>query len=210
MHNINSGLLVSFEGTEGAGKSTLVAWVGQELKGQGFTVTLTREPGGTLLGEKIRTLILDHSMSSLTELFLYEAARSEHCFAVIRPALARGEIVLCDRFTDSTLAYQAYARGLPWQQVSHLNQIATQGLSPHLTVLLDIDPEFGLKRVVKPNRFEEEGVNFQIQVREGLLKARKEDPKRWLTLNALKFDLKSLGDQVIESITARKKEFLGH
>lgn len=176
------GRLITFEGTEGAGKSTLIQAVAQLL---GPGTVITREPGGTPVAESIRATILDHEMDPWTEVFLYEAARAEHLARVVRPALARGRTVLCDRFTDSTLAYQAHARGLPWAQISELNRLATQGLKPQLTVFLDIDPAVGLKRAKVKTRFEAEGVAFQKKVRAGFLKARREDPKRFLTLDAM-------------------------
>ncbi len=179
-----SGIFITFEGTEGAGKSTLMREVARRLREAGHDVIETREPGGTPVAEKIREVILGHTMNPWTELFLYEAARAEHLATTVEPALARGAIVLCDRFTDSTLAYQAHARGLPWKDVAALNRAATRGLKPHLTILLDLDPAEGLKRAQDPNRFEAEGVAFQSRVRQGFLKSRKLDPKRWFTLRS--------------------------
>lgn len=179
-----SGIFITFEGTEGAGKSTLMREVARRLREAGHDVIETREPGGTPVAEKIREVILGHTMNPWTELFLYEAARAEHLATTVEPALARGAIVLCDRFTDSTLAYQAHARGLPWKDVAALNRAATRGLKPHLTILLDLDPAEGLKRAQDPNRFEAEGVAFQARVRQGFLRSRKLDPKRWFTLRS--------------------------
>ncbi len=176
------GLFITFEGTEGAGKSTLIRATAEALSGS--ALTLTREPGGSPTAERIRELILKQSMDPWCELFLYEAARAEHLATTVRPALERGEIVLCDRYTDSSLAYQAHARGLDWKQVVRLNSIATQGLKPHLTVFIDIDPARGLARAQDRNRFEEEGIAFQARVRQGFLKSKKEDPQRWLILKA--------------------------
>ncbi|MDR3607291.1 MAG: dTMP kinase [Oligoflexia bacterium] len=178
-----SGLFITFEGTEGAGKSTLIRTLAEALPAN-RGVTLTREPGGSEIAEKIRGLILSQAMDPWCELFLYEAARAEHLAKTIRPALDRGEIILCDRYTDSSLAYQAHARGLDWKKVTQLNRIATQGIAPHLTVLIDIDPARGLARANDRNRFEDEGIAFQARVRQGFLKARRENPKRWLVLKA--------------------------
>lgn len=136
------------------------------------------------MAEALRDVILKNAMNPWTELFLYEAARAEHVESVIRPAISRGTVVLCDRFTDSTLAYQAHARGLPWREVRGLNRSATRGLRPNLTVLLDIDPEAGLRRARDANRFEAEGVKFQTRVRAGFLRSRREEPRRWLVLKA--------------------------
>ncbi len=193
---------MTFEGTEGAGKSTLIRTLAEILRQKNQSVTVTREPGGDPLAEKLRTLILENSMDPRTELFLYEAARAEHLARTVLPALKRGEIVLCDRFTDSSLAYQAHARGLPWKDVCQANQLATQGLIPHLTVWLDIDPEQGLRRAQDPNRFEAEGVAFQKKVRAGFLKASREiKPKRWLRLKARTESPEELAQAVLKKLT---------
>jgi dTMP kinase len=207
MTKVKYGILVSFEGTEGSGKSTLIRVLASQLKEQGYQTTQTREPGGDSVAEHIRSLILNHNMHPRTELFLYEAARAQHWQSTICPALARGEIVLCDRFIDSTLAYQSYARGLPWKEVQSLNRIATDGHKPHLTVLLDIDPEAGLKRAQDPNRFEAEGVLFQKKVRSGFLKARAEDPTRWLTLKVQKKTPEELSGSVLRYLKKRYKTY---
>ncbi len=203
MDFFKKGLLVSFEGTEGSGKSTLIQEVFLMLKKKGYQVIQTREPGGSPLAEKIRKILLHSSMDPKTELFLYEAARTEHLATSIRPALLEGAIVLCDRFTDSTLAYQAHARGLPWKEVKALNQIATSGLDPDLTFFLDIPPEIGLKRAQNPNRFEAEGLRFQKKVRLGYLKARAEHPKRWITLKASHQSPKEMAQSVVTTLTQR-------
>jgi len=179
-----TGKFITFEGTEGAGKSTLMAALKSELERAGIRVVSTREPGGVPVAEKIRTVILENEMSSWTELFLYEAARAEHLDQVVLPALRSGKWVLCDRFTDSSLAYQGHARGLPWKKVETLNALATQGLEPDLVVWLDIDPARGLKAAQNPNRFEAEGVAFQTKVRAGFTKAMKRRPRHWLKLKA--------------------------
>lgn len=199
------GILVTFEGTEGAGKSTLTDEVAARLHEYGYKAILTREPGGSRVSEQIRRLILDEKMDPRAELFLYEAARAEHLAQVIRPALARGEVVLCDRFTDSTLAYQAMARGLPWGEVKALNGFATQGLKPDLTILMDIDPAKGLKRATERTRFEAEGIDFHKKVRQGFLKAKSEDSKRWLVLKALGATPAEHAEQVIALLVKRFK-----
>jgi dTMP kinase len=200
------GRLITFEGTEGAGKSTLIreVWsrLSRELGAKG--VVITREPGGVPVAERIRATILEERMSPWTELFLYEAARAEHLAEVILPALERGQFVLCDRFTDSTLAYQAHARGLPWARVVELNRVATRGLQPDLTVLLDIDPAVGLRRAKVKTRFEAEGVKFQKKVRDGFLKSRRLEPKRWLTIRAESGTPEELGTRVIAELRARR------
>ena len=177
-----AGLFITFEGTEGAGKSTLIRSLAAELGFMGFDVCVTREPGGSGVAEKIRAILINEPMDPWTELLLYEASRAEHLAKTVRPALAAGKIVLCDRYSDSSLAYQGSARGIPWKKVHQANAMGTQGLTPNLTVLLDIDPEFALKRAQDPNRFEREGVEFQKKVRLGFLRALKEKPKRWYRL----------------------------
>jgi dTMP kinase len=179
-----SGTLITFEGTEGAGKSTLIAALGETLESLGLAVAITREPGGTQVAEKIRELILREKMDAWTELFLYEAARAEHLANRILPALGEGKIVLCDRFTDSSLAYQGAARGLDWKTVREINRIATRGLVPRATVFVDIDPAKGLRDAKNPNRFEAEGIAFQTQVRKGFLRAIREEPKRFVKVRA--------------------------
>jgi len=201
----HKGLLITFEGTEGAGKSTLIREVASKVtRDFGKTVIrLTREPGGSPIAEKIRRVILDDPIDPLAELFLYEAARAEHMAKTIVPALTSGEVVLCDRFTDSALAYQGHARGLPWKTVKALNQIATGGIEPDLTVLLDIDPALGLQRAREQTRFEAEGVAFQMKVRRGFLKARAEDPKRWLTLKVASGNPAQLAEMVVTTVQRR-------
>lgn len=200
------GILVTFEGTEGAGKSTLIAEVHRSLSRTlgARRVVMTREPGGAPVSERIRATILEESMDPWTELFLYQAARAQHLAEIVAPALKQGKIVLCDRFTDSTLAYQAHARGLPWQEVESLNRVATRGIEPALTVLLDIDPAVGLKRAKVRTRFEAEGVSFQKKVRQGFLKARRLDPRRWLTLDAMSGSPQELAQSVIMRLQDRK------
>jgi len=179
-----SGLFITFEGTEGAGKSTLIKHLAHHLRGLGYAVCTTREPGGSPIAEQIRSIILNHPMDPWTELFLYEASRAEHLAKTVLPALERGEIVLCDRFSDSSLAYQGAARGLDWKKVKLANQLATQGVKPQLTVLLDVDPEAALARAQDKNRFELEGVAFQKKVRAGFMKVAREEPRRWFKLKA--------------------------
>lgn len=178
------GIFITFEGTEGAGKSTLMRELANLLAHEGRQVVTTREPGGSKVAEKIRNVILEEEMDPWTETFLYEAARAEHLRETVEPALERGAIVLCDRFTDSTLAYQGMARGLNWKTLRALNKIATGGLAPKLTVFVDIDPARGLKDAKDPNRFEAEGVAFQTKVRNGFLKIIREEPRRFIKVKA--------------------------
>ncbi len=197
------GILITFEGTEGAGKSTLIQALARILEGRGVSVTTTREPGGNPVAEKIRDVILHHPMNPWTELFLYEAARAEHLHQTILPALSKGHIVLCDRFTDSSLAYQSAARGLDWKTVKALNSIATRKLKPALTIFLDIDPAQGLRSALNPNRFEAEGVAFQTQVRKGFLKAIKEEPKRWMKIPARSGTPDQMAEKIYSELNRR-------
>jgi dTMP kinase len=172
-------MFITFEGTEGCGKSTLIRNLSRKLEALGIPHLSTREPGGSPTAEKIRELILNQEMAPLTELFLYEAARAEHFQTSIAPALKAGKWVLCDRFTDSTLAYQGTARGLSHSMIRSLNRYASEGTKPDLTFFLDLPVKTGLSRASDPNRFEREGVAFQNQVRKGFLEIAKTDKKRF-------------------------------
>lgn len=163
---------ISFEGGEGAGKTTLINKLQNILENQGYSVILTREPGGSLLGDAIRDLVLHRDkkmkMSSKAELLLFLGARAQHVEEVIKPALESGKIVLCDRFYDSSVAYQGYARGLGAKEVEDLCLFATGGLTPDLTFFLDLDPKVGLSRAASdrvPDLFEEQKLDFHTQVR---------------------------------------------
>jgi dTMP kinase len=172
-------MLITFEGTEGCGKSTLIQNLSRQLHELNLAHIVTREPGGSTVAEGIRDIILHQEMDPLTELFLYEAARAEHFEKTIAPALKAKKMVLCDRFTDSTVAYQGYARGLDLKQISLLNKIATSNRTPDLTFFLDLPVEEGLARAKDPNKFELAGVEFQKKVRRGFLAAIKKEPKRF-------------------------------
>ncbi|MEN9260570.1 MAG: dTMP kinase [Thermostichus sp. HHBFW_bins_43] len=142
-----AGVFITLEGGEGAGKTTQQALLAERLQKAGYTCLCTREPGGTALGQGLRALLLHgEPVSPLAELLLYAADRAEHVQTRIRPALAAGQVVICDRFTDSTLAYQGYGRGLDLDAIRQLNRLATDGLRPDLTLWLDLPPELGLAR----------------------------------------------------------------
>jgi dTMP kinase len=173
-------VFITFEGVEGSGKGTALQRTASWLRAQGFSPVLTREPGGSGLGKELRALLLDARNSGISaeaELFLYLADRAQHVRQVIRPALERGLIVLSDRFADSTLVYQGYGRGLDLQILRDLNSLASGGLWPDLTLVLDLDPATGLARARKRNleagleekegRFEAESLEFHRKVREG-------------------------------------------
>ena len=197
---------VTFEGTEGAGKSTLIRAIATKLKRARVPFIVTREPGGPRVSEAIRKIILSQDMNPWTELFLYEASRSEHVQQTILPALKKKKVVLCDRFGDSSLAYQSGARKLPWKTVKFLNDLASQGNRPKLSVFLDIDPATGLKRASDRNRFEHEGLLFQKKVKKGFQRAIREDKKRWLVLKIKNQSPEELADAVIQEMKRRSPD----
>lgn len=169
------GQFISFEGPEGAGKTTIIAAVSERLQAAGMDVVLTREPGGIRISEKIREVILDDrstEMDARTEALLYAAARRQHLVEKVIPALRRGAVVLCDRFIDSSLAYQGYARGLGIEEVLTINRFAIEETMPDMTIFFDIDPETGLARIAsnegrEQNRLDKEGIRFHRDVYKG-------------------------------------------
>ena len=180
---------ITFEGGEGAGKTTLIDALEKMLISQGHSVLKVREPGGTCLGEAIRSLLLHHEMpiSPYAELSLFLASRAQHISEIIGQALAEGKIVLCDRFNDSTIAYQGAARGLGMEEVAAFCRFICQGLEPDLTLYLDIDPKIGLQRASarhKSDRIEAEGLAFHIAIREAFLAIHRKNPSRVCLLDA--------------------------
>lgn len=183
------GVFITFEGGEGCGKSTQQRLLARRLEAAGLTVRMLREPGGTVVGEAVRSVVLDPEHSGLdatTEVLLYEAARAQLVAEVIEPALLAGEVVLCDRFFDSTTAYQGHARGLPLAQIESLNRIATGGLMPDRTLLLDIDAAHGVRRATShgADRLEAEDTAFHERVRAGFLRVAAENPSRVRVIDA--------------------------
>ena len=181
-------LFIVFEGGEGCGKSTQTRALYRHLSEDGFPAVLTREPGSTRLGERVRRHLKQNDgtrISPLAELLLISAARAQLVSEVIRPELERGKTVVCDRFTPSTLAYQGYGRGLDTDAIRDVNDIATDGISPDLIVLLDIPIEAGLsrKKGKEKDRFESESAAFHTRVRRGYLDMAKADPERWLVVD---------------------------
>lgn len=175
------GLLVTFEGIEGSGKSTQIELARGYAEEEGYPCLVTKEPGGTPLGEEIRNFLLDRgdlSIDPLAELFLIEADRAQHVADVIRPALEKGYMILCDRYTDATIAYQGYGRGVNIDFVEELNRWATGGLVPHQTIVLDCPVDVGMARAEGKDRFEREGHEFHRRVREGYLRIAQQDPQR--------------------------------
>ena len=183
------GLFITFEGGEGCGKSTQARLLYQKLQRHNIPSLLTKEPGGTPLGNKIRSVLKikrDFTISPLSELFLFSACRSQLIQDVIEPALHAGRVVVCDRFSDSTTVYQGLARGLDLSLIVSINSAATGGLKPDVTVLLDILPEQGLlrKRKIDQDRFDSEELSFHRRIREGYLNLAAKEPQRWLVLQA--------------------------
>ena len=187
------GLFITLEGPEGAGKTVLANRVVAELERRGRAVVSTREPGGTRLGERIRAILLEHGVNggapldARADALLFNAARAQLVVEVIRPALDRGEIVLCARFADSTLAYQGYGAGLPIPELRAIAAVATGGLAPDLTILLDVPPEIGLgrKTAASRNRFESAfDLAFHQRVRAGFLALAAEEPERFRVIDS--------------------------
>lgn len=181
--------LITVEGGDGSGKSTLISRIQASLHEKNIPLLLTREPGGTEIGEEIREILLrpGRAVSPWTELFLYEAARAEHIAKVIRPALGEGKHVLCDRFTTSTLAYQGEARALGYENVELLNHLATQGIEPHITLWLKIPPDQGLQRIQnrkEKNRLDQEKIDFHEKVFKAFEKIVSKTPDRFIVLDA--------------------------
>ena len=181
-------LFITFEGGEGCGKSTQARLLLRKLEQQGIPTILTHEPGGTALGNEIRILLKRKqgpSISPQAELFLFAASRVQLVAQLIRPALQEGKVVICDRFTYSTIVYQGYGRGLDLATVSVVNTMATGNLNPDLTILLDMPSEQGLERRRRSkDRFELEDLSFHHRVREGYLKMATAEPDRWLLIDA--------------------------
>lgn len=191
--SMQSGLFISFEGIDGAGKSTHISALAQAFKAQGRAVTLTREPGGTPLAEKLRSLVLQDAMDPLTEALLMFAARRDHLDCVILPALARGDVVLCDRFTDATFAYQGGGRGFDEEVLSQLERMVQTSPSqpalvqPALTVWFDLSPEEAAKRLAGarvPDKFESQPLAFFQRVAQGYARRLKAEPARFARINA--------------------------
>lgn len=198
------GRFISFEGIDGAGKSTQHAWLVDFLRRQGKTVVATREPGGTPLGEKLRALLLAEPMHLETEALLMFAARREHVAQVIEPALARGEWVVCDRFVDASFAYQGGGRGLSWDKLQGLSDWVLGALQPDLTLIFDAPVEVAQKRLhaatANPDRFEQEQAAFFERVRAAYLRIAAENPQRVRLVDATQ-TLENI-NKVLEDIIA--------
>jgi len=208
-------MFITLEGIEGCGKTTQIGYIEAFLRSRGVAFTITREPGGTRCGEKIRSILLDPQTSGLAplaELLLYFADRAEHLDALIRPALSRGRVVVSDRFFDATVVYQGYARGLDVGLIEELHALLFKNLLPDVTLLLDLDPEIGLARAWKgigngeresnQSRFEEEDLSFHRKVRKGYLDRAQKDPHRFQVIDASARETR-VRDRIL-SILARK------
>ena len=185
------GKFITFEGIDGAGKSTHLAWAADLLRGRGVSVVVTREPGGTILGEKLRQILLngDQRIHPETETLMMFSARRQHLEEVIRPALQRGDWVLCDRFTDASFAYQGGGRGVQKQKLEELERWVHPDLQPDLTLLFDVSAELGQSRVERikpPDRFEREDVGFFSRVRNAYLERLQQWPKRMVGIDGSK------------------------
>lgn len=187
-----SGYFVTFEGGEGAGKSSALTGVAKQLISQGYSVVITREPGGISISEQIREILLDKvntEMDARTEALLYAAARRQHIVEKVKPALEKGKIVLCDRFIDSSLAYQGYARGLGIDHIYQINQFAIDHFMPDLTLFFDLKPEVGLARIQanqfrEKNRLDVEHLSFHQKVYEGYQLLQERFPTRIYSIDA--------------------------
>jgi len=202
-----AGLFITLEGPEGAGKTLQARRLVDELGARGHRARLTREPGGTALGEQIRSIVLAREADGAPDIearadaLLFNAARAQLVAEVIRPALASGEVVVCARYADSTLAYQGYGAGLPMAELRAVANLATGGLTPDLTILLDVSPEVGLRRKVEEsrNRFEAAfDLDFHRRVRAGFLELAGAEPGRWRVLDAER-DADAVFDEVLKA-----------
>lgn len=211
MHDTSKGRFITLEGGEGSGKSTVITALEKWLQEEGFKVLKTREPGGIPIAEKIRSLVLDPEyaeMDARTEALLYAAARRQHLVERVFPALAEGAVVLCDRFVDSSLAYQGAARGLGIDEVAAVNEFAIEGRMPDLTLLLDVDPEEGIARIQRAeerewNRLDNEAARFHTRVHEAYMTLAEKYPVR-----IKKIDAKKPLEEVIKDCREKVQAYL--
>lgn len=199
---MTKGLFITFEGGDGCGKTTQIELLDKYLQSKGYKTLVTREPGAKGLGIKLREILLnyDGEVSPTCESFLFLADRAQHVDCIIKPALEEGVIVLCDRHTDSTVAYQGYGRGLDLEQIHKLNNIATSGLKPDLTIVLDVDVETSQSRVGKEkDRMESAGIEFFERVRKGFLEIAKQEPQRVKVINSAE-SIENIHKQIVELV----------
>lgn len=206
-------MFISIEGIEGSGKTTQIGHITEFLQQKTIRYVITREPGGTRIGEKIRSILLDpesRSLAPLTELLLYMADRVQHVTETIRPALASGKTVLCDRFYDATVVYQGFARGIDLDLIHTLHKMLLDGIQPDLTLLLDLSPEKGLSRAWRQiengsrtdieSRFERETIRFHEKVRAGYLELARREPERFRIINAVQ-DEKNVQREILKELS---------
>ena len=199
---MRKGLFITFEGGDGCGKTTQIKLLDEYLREKGYKTLFTREPGSKGLGIKLREILLnyDGEVSPTCESFLFLADRAQHVDCIIKPALEEGVIVLCDRHTDSTVAYQGYGRGLDLEQIHNLNNIATSGLKPDLTIVLDVDVETSQKRVgAEKDRMESAGIEFFERVRKGFLEIAKQEPERVKVVDSTQ-TIEEIHQQILELV----------
>ena len=199
---MSKGLFITFEGGDGCGKTTQIKLLDEYLRNKGYKTLLTREPGSIGLGEKVREILLnyDGEVSSVCESFLFLADRAQNVDCIIKPALKEGVIVICDRHTDSSVAYQGYGRGLDIERINMLNNIATSGLKPDLTIVLDVDVETSQARVgSEKDRMESAGIEFFERVRKGYLEIAKQEPERVKVVDA-KQTIEDIHNQILELV----------
>ncbi len=211
-------MLITLEGIEGSGKTSQLAHIEAFIRQRGLESVVTREPGGTTVGEKVRAVLLNpdiEKMAPLTELFLYEADRIEHLEKIIRPALKAGKVVVCDRFADATVVYQGYGRGLDLEMIHSLHRLILRDLKPDLTILFDLKPEIGLERAWnqvnngsrsgEETRFEKEKLAFHRKIRDGYLTLARLEPERFFIVDAGRNET-TVRDTVIRHLEG----FIGH
>jgi len=222
---IELSLFITFEGVEGSGKTTQIQRVKKYLTQKGIPCKVTREPGGSFIGEKIRKILLnpDHrEMVPMTELLLYEAARAQHVIKVIKPFIEKEGVILCDRFSDATLAYQGYGRRIDLKWIQRLNRLSSQGIRPDVTILLDCPSDVGLRRAIQRNRtlkqeseerFEKEEIKFHRRVRKGYLAIARKEPRRVKVIDTRQGEekvfekIQKIVDNLIKEKKVRGSEF---
>ena len=212
---MSKGFFITFEGGEGSGKTTQSELLYNNLKQKGLNVTRTREPGGTILAESIREILLKgekDKMSSLTELYLFSAARRDHIDNVIAPSLKNNEIVICDRFIDSTTAYQGYAGNIDLNLINSINNFTIGSIIPNITYIFDIDPNIGLKRSINNTseeiRFEEKDIGYHKKIRSGFLEIAKNNSDRCIVIDAEQ-ELKKI-EEFLLNLTIKRYEDNGN
>ncbi|MCF2908198.1 dTMP kinase [Pseudoalteromonas sp. DL2-H2.2] len=211
---MSKGFMLVCDGSNGAGKTTVIQGIADYLEQKGYDVVLTREPGGTPIGEKVRSVILDPStpeMGSMTELMLFGAARAQHVEEKIRPALEAGKVVISDRFDAATFSFQHYARGIDLETITTINELALGGFKPDMNLILDLDPQLGLQRVSQRgeglDRLEDEKMEFLHRAREGYLAQAKADPARFSVIDASQDKQSVLSDclKVVDAVIATNR-----